>query len=204
MTFTFACCVLSSTYEPIGKFFKHPLTLIFSLILCIYSMCVIVFNDKIRRTVPQNYIYLLMVTIGEAFLLSATAADLKVASVYSAIFATCLAVVGLFYAAMKTASSVNRDVLIRHMCIALVWSFFAQIIMLLVMIFLYNPKDKWVVFGIGCFMVPLAGAYVMFALLFIIVPGIEDKDDYILGAMRLYLEIARLFFWLMKILGEKK
>ena len=53
-------------------------------------------------------------------------------------------------------------------------------------------------------MVGIAGAYIMFALLFIIVPGIEDRDDYILGALRLYLEIARLFYWLMRILGEKK
>ncbi len=58
--------------------------------------------------------------------------------------------------------------------------------------------------GVGIAMLILSGVYIMFALLFVIVPGIEDKDDYILGAMRLYLEIARLFFWLMKLLGEKK
>lgn len=58
--------------------------------------------------------------------------------------------------------------------------------------------------AVGIAMIILSGVYIMFALLFVIVPGIEDKDDYILGAMRLYLEIARLFFWLMKILGEKK
>lgn len=53
-------------------------------------------------------------------------------------------------------------------------------------------------------MLVVSGAYVIFALLFIIVPGITDKDDYILGALNLYLEIARLFYWLLVILGEKK
>ena len=46
----------------------------------------------------------------------------------------------------------------------------------------------------------LSGAYIMYALLFIIIPGCEDKDDYILGALRLYLMIGRVLFLLMVIL----
>ena len=53
-------------------------------------------------------------------------------------------------------------------------------------------------------MLLISGFYVMWALLFVIVPDLEDKDDYIMGAMRLYMEIARLFFWLLKTFGKKK
>ena len=53
-------------------------------------------------------------------------------------------------------------------------------------------------------MVILSSAWVTFALLFIIIPGPCDKDDYIYGALLLYIEIARLFYYMMKILGEKK
>jgi len=137
-------------------------------------------------------------------MLSATAADLKVTSVYSAIMATCLSVAGLFVATLYTASSVDRDVLIRNMVKGLVGAFILQIVMFVMILTVYSPKDKALAMAIGCIMCLLAGAYIMFALLFIIVPGLEDRDDYIMGALRLYLEIARLFFWLMEILGEKK
>ena len=139
MTFTFALCVLSSISTPVGKFFKHPLTLILAIVLFIYSFCRIAFDEKLRRAVPQNYIHLAMVTCGEAFMLAATAADLKVASVYSAIMATCAAVGGLFLAAMYTASSVDRDLLIRNMIKGLMLAFIMNMIMLFVIIFAYNP-----------------------------------------------------------------
>lgn len=118
--------------------------------------------------------------------------------------ATCFAVVGLFFAALKTASSMDRDLLIRNMVKGLIGAFILNLVMLFVVLFLYDPKDQAVVVAVGSVMVLIAGAYIMFALLFIIVPGIEDRDDFIMGALRLYLEIARLFFWLMKLLGEKK
>ena len=137
-------------------------------------------------------------------MLSSTAAELKIASVVAAIMATCFAVAGLFVAALYTASSMNRDTLLRNMVKGLAVACFLNLFMLIFILAAYNPGDKTMVMVVGLIMCVIAGAYIMFALMFIIVPGIEDKDDYILGALRLYLEIARLFFWLMQILGEKK
>ena len=143
-------------------------------------------------------------TCGEAFFLAAVAADLTVFSVYTAIMATCLSVGGLFAAACYTASTMDRERLIRNMVYSMVITLCIDLVMLFVILIMWNPKDKAVVISISVVMLVIVGAYVMFAPLFIIVPGMEDKDDYILGALRLYLEIARLFFWLMKLLGEKK
>ena len=50
----------------------------------------------------------------------------------------------------------------------------------------------------------IVGAYMVFAMLAIIIPDITDKEDYILAALRIYLEIARLFFYILMILGKKK
>ena len=136
--------------------------------------------------------------------MAAAAADLTSFSVYMAIMATCLAVGGLFVAALYTASSVNRDVLIRNMVTAMITTLFIDLFMVFVTLILYNPKDKEIIIGISLIMIVVTSAYVMFALLFVIVPGIEDKDDYILGALRLYLEIARLFYWMMRLLGERR
>ncbi len=46
--------------------------------------------------------------------------------------------------------------------------------------------------------------YIVLVMLMIILPDAMDKDDYILGALRLYLEIARLFFYILIALGKKK
>ena len=204
MSITFLFCVIASVFAPAGKFFKHPLTLIIGLVLLIGCACAIFASKENRRTVPLNYILLGGATLGESVFLAATAADLKIFSVFAAIFATCLAVGALFIAAVKTASSMDRDLLIRNMAKAMIITFCLHLFTILFFIFSFGIKDKALVVGISCAMLLISGAYVMFALLFIIVPGLEDKDDYIMGALRLYLEIARLFYWLMKILGEKK
>ena len=86
----------------------------------------------------------------------------------------------------------------------LIGAFILNLVMLFIIVFMYNPQDTALVFAISCGACVLAGIYIMFALFFIIVPGIEDPEDYILGALRLYLEIARLFFWLIQILGRSK
>ena len=204
MTFSFVMAVLAATFDTFGKFFKHPLTIIIAFAVLLASACVIAGSKERRRKVPENYIWLALATLGESVFLAACAADLKVASVFTAIMATCIAVGGLFIAALYTANSVNRDVLIRNMVKGLIGAFILNTVMLVFVIFFYHPGDRTVVVITSSIMIVLAGAYIMFALLFIIVPGIEDRDDYILGALRLYLEIARLFFWLMKLLGEKK
>ena len=204
MAFTFFLCVVSASNQSAGKFFKHPLTLILGLVLLIICMCVIIESKERRTTVPYNYFWLAGATLGECTFLAATAADLTVFSVYMAILATCISVAGLFVAALYTASSVDRDVLIRNMVKGMIVSFVINLAAVIFILFFLNPKDKAAVFGISCVMCLVSSAYIMFALLFIIIPGFEDQDDYILGALRLYLEIARLFYWLMKILGKKK
>ena len=136
--------------------------------------------------------------------MAAVAADLTVFSVFTAIMATCISVAALFVATLYTASSMDRDLLIRNMIKGMIFGMILNVIMLIVVLTMWNPKDQALVMGISIMMCLISGAYIMFALLFIIIPDLEDKDDYIMGALRLYLEIARLFFWLMKILGEKK
>lgn len=152
----------------------------------------------------MNYFLLAGATLGETCFLAATAADLKEFSVYTAILGTCLAVAGLFAGAMYTSSSMNREDLIKNMVKYAIIALVLDFIMLIVIIFLYHPKDAAIVTAISLVMLVIVSGYVIFDLLFIIVPGIEDKEDYILGALRLYLDIARLFFWMMKLLGEKK
>ena len=49
-----------------------------------------------------------------------------------------------------------------------------------------------------------SGIFVLVDLIIIMKPGAMDMDDYILGALNLYLDIVRMFIYLLMILGSKK
>ena len=187
-----------------GKFFRHPLTLVLGCILTVVCTCVIISSKERRRRVPENYIWLAGMTLGEASFLAAVCADLTEFSVFAAIMATCCSVVGLFGAALYASSAVDKDKLIKTMFYGLIGALIMQFIILLSILIASPFDNKFIIFWFSIWMCVVSGGWVMFALLFIILPGVEDKDDYILGAMRLYLEIARLFFWLLKAMGKKK
>ena len=76
MSVTFLLCIMSSAIPAFGKFFKHPATLIFGLVLLIACFCAIAMSKENRRTVPLNYLLLAGATLGESCFLAATAADL--------------------------------------------------------------------------------------------------------------------------------
>ena len=81
---------------------------------------------------------------------------------------------------------------------------FIDLGLVLVTIFVFGTQDKTLIIIVSLVMVAACSAWIIFSLLFIIIPGICDKDDYILGALQLYLEIARMFYYMMRLLGEKK
>ena len=76
--------------------------------------------------------------------------------------------------------------------------------LVIMIIFVAGFQDKALLLVLSVGMVFVCSAWIMFALLFVILPGGCDKDDYIFGALLLYLEIARLFFYLMRLFGERK
>ena len=139
MTLTFLLAAASANFKNVGLFFKNPFVLIGSFALMMGCVLAIFCSKECRREVPKNYILLAGATMGEACFLAAVAADLTVFSVFTAILATCLAVAGLFVAALYTASTVDRDVLLRNMVKGLIGAFVLNLFMLFVVLFMYNP-----------------------------------------------------------------
>ena len=105
--FTFLLCLMSSAFPFAAAFFKNPGVLILSIALMITCVCVIAVSKERRMTVPENYLWLLGATVGEASMLACVAADLKTLSVLYAILATCFAVGACFLAALHTATTIN-------------------------------------------------------------------------------------------------
>ena len=55
--------------------------------------------------------------------------------------------------------------------------------------------------GIG---VLITGFYILIDLVQIMTPDVVSYDDYILGAMLLYIDIIRMFIYILAILGKSK
>jgi len=49
-----------------------------------------------------------------------------------------------------------------------------------------------------------AGIYVMIDIIYIMIPGGADLDDYIYYSLMLYVDIIRLFIYILAIFGSKK
>lgn len=80
---------------------------------------------------------------------------------------------------------------------------FADLAILVFMVFFGGFKDYTTQLVMSLLVCAITGVYIIFDLLVIILPGVADKDDYILYALNLYIDLARLFMHLMIILGKK-
>ena len=201
MALTFAFALFASINSSAGSFFKDPRVLILSLIAFIVCACYLLFNKDIRRTVPYNYMLLGTITVCEATIIASVAANITAMSVLVCIMAVCLSTAGLWLAAVYTST---REHLQRNLMTGLAFAMIANIVVLLIMVFTMQFQDKTLVFVLGVIMLAVSGIFILFDLLMIIVPGAVDKEDYILAALNLYLDIARLFYYILILFGEKK
>ena len=201
MALTFAFSMAASASPAAGKFFKHPATLIFAIIGLIATICILTGNKSLTRKVPENYIILTIGTVCEAAIIASLAAKLTEASVLMAIMATCVSTLGLYIAALYTST---REHMIRNLATGLACAVAVDLFLLFFMLFFMNFHDKTMVFAVSLIVVVISGIFIIFDLVMIIVPSAMDKEDYILAALTLYLDIARLFYHLMVIFGEEK
>lgn len=201
MALTFAFSLAASAFTPVGNFFRHPLTVILCITAFMTSICFLICNKHLTRKVPENYILLGIITVCEASLIATVAAELTETSVLTAIMATSVTTFCLYFAAVFTST---RARMVRNLVYGLIVAFIVDLCLLLFMVLTWNFTDKRLIFTISLLMVVISGIFIIFDLMMIIVPNAVDKEDYILAALNLYLDIARLFLNLLRILGEKK
>eukprot|EP00806_Schmidingerella_arcuata_P000856 Macronucleus_1772.p1 GENE.Macronucleus_1772~~Macronucleus_1772.p1 ORF type:complete len:266 (+),score=27.70 Macronucleus_1772:1-798(+) len=204
MFLTFAMATAASLDHRVAAFVRNPIVIMACSILLMLSMCTLICSKSARRTVPTNYFWLACFTFAESVFIASVAALMTVESVLTAIMATCVVTFCLFLAALHTASSTNRDQLLRNMLWGVVGAVLLQLVFILMVILTWSFNDQWWIVGSSVLCCLVTGIYIVFALIIIIIPGVTDKDDYILGALRLYMEIARLFYYVLIILGDRK
>ena len=168
---------------------------IFGLVIACALMCF----QRLARRVPTNYILLLLFTVCEAYTVAFVCAAVNDASlVLQATFMTAGLTLGLsLYAhTTKTDFTAYGGLLWAAGSLLLIFSLFSVF---------FGPTMRLIYCTIG---VALFSVYVIFDTQYIL--GGEgrhselSKDDYVMGAMILYLDIVNLFLYIVQILASLK
>merc|ERR1739847_226281 len=109
----------------------------------------------------------------------------EVGSVVLSIAVLCLVTGCLWIAALNTEFS---EKLMRNFCLALIGAIFLQLTFMLMM--WTGQGNFWVYYGYCALGIFITGAYIIVDLIYIMAPGALDLDDYILGALMLYVDLV--------------
>lgn len=149
---------------------------------------------KIARSVPINYILLLVFTLAESYIVSYIASQYNVDTVLIAAGLTVGMVVGLTLYAIFTKTDFTKCGGILVVCLVVF------IIGGIIMIFIRN---FWARIIYACIGVILFGIYLVFDTQLVIGKNsrMYSIDDYVMAAANLYIDIIQIFLFLLQIVG---
>ena len=160
--------------------------------------CALSCVPSIARSVPTNYILLMIFTVLEAYTVAFTCARVRDPLVVLAAAAmTAAVVIGLTLYAVFTKTDFTQcgGAMVVIGCAFMIFSLFS---------FLFGPTMRLIYCAIG---VIVFGLYLIFDTQYIV--GGQNrkysisKEDYIMGAMILYIDIINLFLFILEILKGK-
>jgi FtsH-binding integral membrane protein len=168
---------------------------VFGIIAIIVEL-VIICNKQVARTVPQNYICLGIFTFCQAYMVAFIASVYDPVTVLAAAFMTAGVVSGLTVYAWTTKS----DFTVLGGVFAMLSS---ALFMFMIFSFIFWTQAMNMFY---CFlMVVFFGFYIIVDTQMIIGEKRYEmnEDDYILGALVLYIDIVQLFLYILKMLDNK-
>jgi FtsH-binding integral membrane protein len=189
-------CLISMTSPLFASFqHSHPAILWLSMIASIVIMLVICCVPGMGKTVPINYILLFSFTGCEAYMVSAICSMMNPKLVLMAAVMTCAITFALtFYACTtKTDFTVLGSMLFIGSCCLLLFTIFA---------FFFKALHVFVCVA-GVF---LYAIYLVYDTQ-LLIGNQENKldiEDYIYGALMLYLDIINIFLYILQILAYFK
>ena len=126
-------------------------------------------------------------------------ADLEVEGVLISMLALVLCTGCLFAAALFT------KITARLVCNLIIGILVACVLQLIFMIaLLVMGLNSWEVALCAVFGILITGGYILIDLLQIMTPDVISHDDYILGAINLYIDLVRMFIYILALLAKKK
>ncbi len=192
VTFTLCCVSMAST--SFAKFQQgNPGIMIVCLIATLVIMICLLCIPHLVRNSPTNYILLGAFTLFESYLVSAICSMTSPRIVFMAAAMTVALTLALTYYACTTKDDFT-------ICGSLL--FIGTCIMLMFSIFLIFSHNRILHIIMCCFGVFLYSIYLIYDTQLLL--GNKrcalDYDDYIIGALMLYVDIIQLFLYLLEIL----
>ena len=161
------------------------------------SMCIIICNKKYRYQVPHNYGMLLLFTLSTAYTIGLVCTQYKTNLVILAAGATLTVSTGLIIYAITT----KRD--FTMMGGALGSALLILMFMGIIQFFLNDSVYNFVYSGLGAFIFSL---YLIYDVQLISSGNHKNElspDDYIYGALSIYLDIINLFLYILQLFNSK-
>jgi protein lifeguard len=196
MVFTLSMALYSSFNDSFASIVRNPATLISAVLLLFLSMTTLLCCD-LTRAVPANYFLLFLFTLSQSVLVSVTASMYKPESVILAIVILVIVTTCLWFGSLCMTSSEDYA---RNMLLAIA---IGCIIQMAAFPFYFAGRafDTYLMIeGLGGSLI--YGAYVAIDL-HLIAEKI-DIDDYILGAITLYVDLITLFIKILQVVGKRK
>jgi len=180
------------------RYAEHsPFTTFLSMCGTIFTSLILVFWKSLARTAPKNYYILGIFTLCESFLVSKLTVQYDATTIFGAIFLTAAVVSALTLYACTTKHEITYFMgLIAMLTMGSFFLFFIKI-------FIHGSFMSLVTSFIGAM---LAGLYLIYDIKAIM--GNHgtfkvDIDDYVGGALNLYIDIIQIFVRILHHLGDK-
>jgi len=193
LLFTFFMCLIACSSDSFVQFQRNNIGLLFvAVILSIVIMITLMCFPAYAKKVPTNYVLLGVFTLCEAYIVSALCGHTDKRIVLMAASMTCFMTIALtvYACTTKTDFTVMGSLLFLGACILLLFSLFLMF---------FHSKILHLV--ICCFGVFLYSLYLIYDTQLIMgnkENGL-DYDDYIIGALILYLDVINLFIYLLQL-----
>jgi FtsH-binding integral membrane protein len=194
MLLTTLMCILSITIPAFAKFQIHNHWLIYVCLAgTIGIMIALCCFREVARRVPTNYILLTFFTLFEGYIVSAVCATTRPDIVLMAAVMTCAVTIALtvYACTTKTDFTVFGSFL-----------FIASCMMLLFGLFVMFTHNKVIYIIYSCLGVIFYSVYLIYDTQLIV--GDKSRaigvDDYIYGALMLYIDIINLFLHILRLL----
>ena len=162
--------------------------------------------EEYRKTEPKNYILLGCATLGLAMFLASLAAEIHVGFVFSLILANFFAILSLYIAARYIKSTKIRADLQQNLFKGLICGFLANLLVLTLFLELFGSKKMLIIIFLEILVYAISGVYYIYAMVFIIIPSLDDDgdtEDIIMGLARLYSEFFRIVWHLGQLIISK-
>ena len=196
MAFTLAVAYYSSVNPTMGSFVSHWATLCLAIVLIFFSltglMCL-----NLTKQVPINYFLLFIFTAAESVTVGNIASYYEPESVIEAMITFTITTVCLFLGSMCIR---NMKFYAYGMLFSIFLSFVMQSLCLVFLLSGHADRTAFILYSFSGIII--YSVYVVIDL-WMIAERIEI-DDYILGAITLYVDLVTLFIHILQALGKAK